>query len=111
MLKRLALIGLGWAFIVLGIAGLFLPVLQGILFLCVGLIILSFEYEWARRLLQKVKSTFPVVDRQCIRARQTIASLPARWPKIRRVTIAFLVGLFLLTATAVCVLLLGPRFC
>lgn len=111
MLKRLAVIGLGWGFIVLGIAGLFLPVLQGILFLCVGLIILSFEYEWARRLLQKAKNTFPIVDRQCVRAHQTIASLPAQWPKIRRATIAVLVGLFLLTATAVCVLLWGPRFC
>jgi len=49
----------GWTFIVLGIAGLFLPVLQGILFLMIGLIILSSEYAWARHLLEKVRARFP----------------------------------------------------
>jgi uncharacterized membrane protein YbaN (DUF454 family) len=32
-IKRVAMLVVGWAFILLGIAGLFLPVLQGILFL------------------------------------------------------------------------------
>lgn len=58
--KWLTLI-VGWTFIVLGIAGLFLPVLQGILFLMIGLIILSSEYAWARNVLAKLRARFPRV--------------------------------------------------
>ena len=60
--KRIALIVLGWLFIALGIVGLFLPVLQGVLFLLVGLVILSAEYHWARKLLGKVRTRFPKLD-------------------------------------------------
>jgi uncharacterized membrane protein YbaN (DUF454 family) len=51
----------GWTFIVLGIAGLFLPVLQGILFLMIGLMILSSEYAWAHSVLEKLRTRFPRV--------------------------------------------------
>ena len=51
----------GWAFILFGIVGLFLPFLKGILFLFVGLVILSSEYVWAHRLLSKIRSRFPRV--------------------------------------------------
>ena len=57
--KRLAVLLLGWGFILLGIAGLFLPVLQGVLFLLIGLIILSSEYVWAHKLLQRLRRRFP----------------------------------------------------
>ena len=57
--KKALVLVTGWAFILLGIAGLFLPVLQGILFLLIGLIILSSEYAWAHHLLTKVKERFP----------------------------------------------------
>lgn len=57
--KRLLTLFAGWSFIVLGVLGLFLPVLQGILFLLIGLIILSTEYVWAHKLLQKIKVRFP----------------------------------------------------
>ena len=59
--KRLLLRLAGWAFIVLGILGLFLPVLQGILFLLIGLSILSSEYAWAHDLLHKLRERFPRV--------------------------------------------------
>ncbi len=49
----------GWTFIVLGILGLFLPFLQGILFLLVGLIILSNHYAFAKRWLDKLKHKYP----------------------------------------------------
>ncbi len=62
--KRLAVLLLGWAFVLLGIAGLFLPVLQGVLFLLVGLIILSSEYVWAHKLLQRLRQRFPSVSRK-----------------------------------------------
>lgn len=58
-LKRWIVLCVGWAFILLGIAGLFLPVLQGMLFLLIGLLILSSEYVWAHRLLQRFQRRFP----------------------------------------------------
>lgn len=57
--KRVAMIVLGWAFIVLGVIGLFLPIMQGILFLIIGLTILSTEYVWAHHLLAKLRARFP----------------------------------------------------
>lgn len=57
--KRILTIVTGWMFILLGIAGLFLPILQGILFILIGLIILSTEYVWAHHLLQKLRARFP----------------------------------------------------
>jgi len=56
--KALALVA-GWTFIVLGVIGLFLPFMQGILFLMIGLTILSSEYVWAHHLLTKVRARFP----------------------------------------------------
>ncbi|HHZ83611.1 MAG TPA: hypothetical protein EYN18_02940 [Nitrospirales bacterium] len=58
MKKILSLIA-GWSFIVLGILGLFLPFLQGILFLLVGLIILSKHYAFAQRWLDKLRHRYP----------------------------------------------------
>lgn len=70
--KRVGVLVLGWAFILLGIAGLFLPVLQGILFLLIGLFILSSEYVWAHKLLQRVRQRFPGIagkaDEAAVRA-------------------------------------------
>jgi uncharacterized protein len=60
-LKRALLLSVGWGFILLGIVGLFLPVLQGILFLFVGLAILSSEYVWAHHLLARLRQRFPKV--------------------------------------------------
>jgi uncharacterized membrane protein YbaN (DUF454 family) len=52
---RLGKIITGGALIVVGIAGLFLPFLQGILFLLLGLSLLSSESEHARRWLEWLK--------------------------------------------------------
>jgi uncharacterized membrane protein YbaN (DUF454 family) len=57
--KKILLLLFGWGFILLGVIGLFLPVLQGVLFLVIGLLILSSEYVWAHRLLQRVRGRFP----------------------------------------------------
>jgi len=58
-IKQVAVLVVGWGFLVLGVLGLFLPFLQGILFLLIGLIILSSEYVWAHHLLNKVRQRFP----------------------------------------------------
>jgi uncharacterized membrane protein YbaN (DUF454 family) len=62
-IKRAVLLVAGWAFILLGIVGLFLPLLQGILFLLIGLVILSSEYVWAHHLLRKLRQRFPRISR------------------------------------------------
>ena len=67
--KALALV-VGWAFIVLGVIGLFLPFMQGILFLMIGLTILSSEYVWAHHLLTKVRGRFPRIAIFSDRARE-----------------------------------------
>jgi uncharacterized protein len=61
--KRILILIVGWAFILLGIAGLFLPILQGILFILIGLVILSSEYVWAHHLLRRIKERFPKLGR------------------------------------------------
>jgi uncharacterized membrane protein YbaN (DUF454 family) len=58
-IKRVLILIVGWAFIVFGIVGLFLPILQGVLFILIGLIILSSEYVWAHHLLTRLRERFP----------------------------------------------------
>ncbi|HEY7911513.1 MAG TPA: PGPGW domain-containing protein [Blastocatellia bacterium] len=78
-IKRLAIWWLGWAFIVLGILGLFLPILQGILFLLIGLSLLSNSSPWAARLLGKARERFPKIsktyDEAMVKAREMQARL------------------------------------
>lgn len=58
-IKRIGLLIIGWFFIVLGILGLFLPILQGILFILIGLAILSSRSETIRRLLKHLERRYP----------------------------------------------------
>lgn len=64
MVKRYSLIAVGWALLPLGVLGLFLPILPGVLFLILGLSILSVEYEWARRWMNALRSRFPGTDKK-----------------------------------------------
>ncbi len=52
--RLLRIIG-GLALLGLGIVGLFLPILQGIVFIIAGLLLLAREYHWARNLLNWVR--------------------------------------------------------
>lgn len=56
---RMLKIALGWLFLVLGVVGLFVPILQGVLFLAIGLTILATEQVWAHRLLTWLRHRFP----------------------------------------------------
>ena len=58
-LKRRLLVVGGWAFLVFGILGLFLPFLQGILFLLVGLILLAKAQPRFRLLKMRLKKRYP----------------------------------------------------
>ncbi len=67
--RRVVIHALGWILIVGGIVGLFLPFLQGVLFILVGLYLVSFESRPIRRALlfaagkhPKAAKAFGVVD-------------------------------------------------
>jgi hypothetical protein len=68
--KRAGVLIAGWTFVLVGIVGLFLPVLQGVLFILIGLFILSSEYVWAHHLLEKVRRRFPRVASQLDHAKE-----------------------------------------
>jgi len=72
--KRVLILIVGWSFILLGVAGLFLPFLQGFLFLLIGLIILSSEYVWAHHLLNKLRQRFPKLGRTADHAAEKASS-------------------------------------
>ncbi len=63
-MKRILIEIAGWFFVVLGIVGLFVPVLQGVLFILIGLTILSTQHHWARRWIIRLRNRFPRIDRQ-----------------------------------------------
>ncbi|MDD2433173.1 MAG: PGPGW domain-containing protein [Clostridia bacterium] len=58
-IKDLGIIVLGWAFVFLGIIGLFLPVLQGFLFLLIGLYLLSKKSVLARKIQAEIRRRIP----------------------------------------------------
>ncbi len=63
-MKKLYRHALGWFFLFLGVIGLFLPVLQGILFLFVGVIILAPEVPFFQRMLDKMEKRHPALFAQ-----------------------------------------------
>ena len=69
-LRRLTTLVLGWFLIGLGVIGLFVPVLQGVLLILLGLYVLSRELHWARRLLNRVRDRYPALERQIQRLRE-----------------------------------------
>ena len=50
-MKRWIVLTLGWIFVALGVLGL--------LFLIIGLLLLATEYEWPKRLIDKVSTKYP----------------------------------------------------
>ena len=63
-------IGLGAVLVVLGVAGLFLPVLQGVLFLAAGMYLLSREIPWVRRQFLRLRRRFPKAYARWSRAKE-----------------------------------------
>jgi hypothetical protein len=51
--KRIIKLVTGFTVLLIGIAGLFLPFLQGILMIVAGLAILGTEFIWAKRLMRR----------------------------------------------------------
>lgn len=82
-LKRYIVLGLGWFFVVFGVLGIFLPVLQGILFLLIGFILLSRESACAQRQLDKLKTRYPKFAEKYDEAEARAERL---WQKVTRRT-------------------------
>jgi uncharacterized membrane protein YbaN (DUF454 family) len=77
-LKRIATYIVGWGFIVLGILGLVLPILQGVIFLLIGLYILSSISPWAARMLVRLREKFPRISDQFDKAKPKAKAVQAR---------------------------------
>ena len=75
------ILALGWGFIALGILGLFLPILQGILFLLVGLIFLAKVSPWARLGRQKLRKRYPKLAIKLTQAEHHGTEFARRWFK------------------------------
>lgn len=58
-MKTIMLQVVGYAFLVLGVIGLVVPILQGFLFLAIGMIILGKTAPWAERLLERFRQRYP----------------------------------------------------
>ena len=58
-MKSIGVLILGWFFVGLGIVGLFLPFLQGVLFIMIGLGILSSRSATIKRLLDGLEKRYP----------------------------------------------------
>lgn len=77
--RHYLMLSLGWGFIVLGILGLFLPILQGILFLAIGLVILSRRSPRVRLLIRRLAMRYPAFGRGLVEARIRADSLRKRF--------------------------------
>jgi uncharacterized membrane protein YbaN (DUF454 family) len=55
-MKDIAILIFGWILVVLGTAGILLPLIPGIPLLLGGLIVLARHYVWASRLLARVRA-------------------------------------------------------
>lgn len=76
--KHWIMLWLGWGFIALGLVGLFLPVLQGFLFLAVGTVILSSRSPRVRLLILKLGQRYPRFRAALIEARERVRKLRRR---------------------------------
>jgi hypothetical protein len=61
---RAVRIALGIILVPLGIVGLFVPVLQGVLFLAIAFLLLSSEIPWVARQRDKLRARYPNLFRQ-----------------------------------------------
>jgi uncharacterized membrane protein YbaN (DUF454 family) len=59
--RRIAVIVLGWVLILLGIAGLVLPIVPGAVLIVVGAVMVNPKWAWLRRMLEKCRVRFAVL--------------------------------------------------
>lgn len=70
--KRLALVVLAFALLALGVVGLFLPFLQGVLFIAIGIVLLSLLSPRVRSFLEPHRIRFPKLHALLERAEEWV---------------------------------------
>jgi len=70
--KTIGILVIGWFFVGLGVLGLFLPILQGILFIMIGLAILSSRSEMVKRWLKHLEERHPHLHERMEKWRERI---------------------------------------
>lgn len=79
-MPRYLRIALGSILLVLGVAGLALPLLQGILFIVLGLLLLAKDIPFFDRIARQMRSRFPRTSRAAEKTKHRMAE---RWRRIR----------------------------
>jgi|1185.fasta_scaffold849621_2 hypothetical protein len=79
--RRILILSAGWLFIALGVLGLFLPFLQGVLFLMIGFYLLSLESARARLLRRRLRVRYPGLGSKFDQAKHWAEG---RWQRLRR---------------------------
>lgn len=79
-MPRYLRIALGSILLVLGVAGLALPLLQGLLFIVLGILLLARDIPWFARLAEHFRARFPRISRTAERAR---GRLREKWTRVR----------------------------
>jgi uncharacterized membrane protein YbaN (DUF454 family) len=82
--RRFLILFSGWMFVVLGVLGIFLPILQGILFLAVGFYLLSLESPWAHRKIEQMREKYPRLGATFDQARLRAARYARKLRKLTR---------------------------
>jgi len=77
-LRRGVVLSLGALFLLLGVIGGFLPVIQGWIFVLIGLALLAEELPWVRHHLERLKTRFPKQATQLERLKRRLT--PGRSP-------------------------------
>ncbi len=57
--RHWSILATGWLFVLLGAIGLFLPLMQGVLFILIGLVLLSAVSPRARLAIQRIRRRWP----------------------------------------------------
>ncbi len=72
---------LGWLFLVLGVLGLFLPFLQGLLFLAIGVVLLSRHVPFFDRIRLKMYRRFPSVEKRIRDGKAWMSRRRRKWQR------------------------------
>lgn len=73
--KELTLIIFGWILVLLGIIGVFLPIVPGVPLLLTGLLFLGRRYTWPRRFLTSLRTKTQNFTQRCVGPLRTVC----RW--------------------------------
>jgi uncharacterized membrane protein YbaN (DUF454 family) len=73
--KRLTIQTIGYACLMLGVAGILLPVLNGIIFLILGLVLLSVYSARAKTLLHRLGRQHPKAEQTVIRVERWVLKM------------------------------------